>query len=212
MIKGNTLSLLVTIFGAVFICELVTMQFIYNSMNFLRTPLSPYATGEFWYIISSGLLLIGTSYFILAYLFMKHEKDTSKGIKTGSFLLIITGVCTYSLTLFYTDIGPTTTIRGHIHLISAHLHFIFLPLAIIVISSNLKGIFWKKYKLYSLCFASLLIAVGLLLVFKRNLGLFPYSGIIQKTLIFAITIWIILSAQIHGRLSTDKVQNEITSN
>jgi hypothetical protein len=131
---------------------------------------------------------------------MKVEQEKSIGIKTGSYLLIVTSICTYFLTIFYTDIGYTTTIRGHVHLVSAHLHFIFLPLAIIVISLNLRGIFWKKYKMYSFCFAILLIIVGFALVFKRFLGIDQYSGMIQKIVIFTIIVWIILSAQVHRQL------------
>lgn len=200
MKKHNLLTSCVTIFGIVFICEAFTMQFVYDTMDFLKTPLSPYATGEFWYVVSSGLLLIGCCYFILACLFIKSEQENPAGIKAGSYLLIVTSICTFFLTIFYTDISPTSTVRGHIHVISAHLHFIFLPLAIIVISLNLRGTFWKKYKVYSFWFAILLIIVGLTLIFKRGLGIDQYSGMIQKIVIFAIIVWVILSAQVHRQL------------
>jgi hypothetical protein len=204
MKKITVLTSLVTFFGVVFICEAFIMQFVYHSMDFLKTPLSPYATGEYWYVVSSGLLLIATSYFILAFLFTKTDQEKQTGIRTGSYLLIFTSICTYSLTIFYTDIGVTTTVRGHIHLISAHMHFIFLPLAIIVISLNLRGIFWNKYKMYSLCFAILLIITGFALVFKRFLGIDQYSGLIQKIVIFTIIVWIIVSAQVHRQLLIQK--------
>ncbi len=175
-------------------------------MDIFKTPLSFYATGNLWYVVSSGLLMIGTSYMLLAYLFIKNKYTGTMKTIIGSTILIIVGLCTYLLTIFQTDIGQTSSIRGHIHIVSAHLHFALLPFSIIFLSLSLTGQFWKIYRIYSLIFSSLLIAIGLALVMKDSLGISNYSGIIQKTLILFIVIWIMISAQ--ANVQHEKV-NEI---
>jgi uncharacterized membrane protein SirB2 len=199
MKKAELIASLVTLSCIIFVIEAVSMQMIYNSMDIFRTPLSPYATGDLWYIVSSGLMMIATSYMVLAYQFTKCTDTDQLRVRIGSIVLIAVGICTYSLTIFYTDIGHTVSLRGHIHIISAHLHFILLPVSIIFISSGLRGKFWKKYRIYSLLFSTLLIIAGVALTMKKTLGIYSYSGIIQKLLILTIVIWIAVSAQMHLR-------------
>jgi hypothetical protein len=199
MKKTEALSFVVTTFVIVFICEVVSMQIIYDSMDFFRTPLSFYATGNLWYIVSSGLLMIGTSYIFLAYLFMKSKHTEKIKVRIGAIILIIVGLCAFLLTIFQTDVGQTASITGHIHVVSAHLHFAFLPFSIIFLSLSLTAQSWRKYRIYSLIFSSMLITIGIALVLKDTLGISNYSGFIQKTLILSIVIWIMISAQALAR-------------
>jgi hypothetical protein len=177
------------------------MQFVYASMNFLRTPLSFYATGDLWFVVSSGLMMIGVSYCILAFQYVKNNEGVKIRIRIGSSILFLTGICTFLLTIFQTDTGYAATMSGRIHVVAAHLHFILLPIAILCISFSLNGRQWKRYKVYSITFSYVLIGTGLALGFKEYLGISDYSGLIQKALIVSIVIWIIISAQIHLRNS-----------
>lgn len=119
MKKAQTLSILVTVFGVVFALEATTMQFVYRSLDVYATPLSMYATGSLWYVVSSGLVMIATSYLILAYLFLQSSDSMTLRLRAGSMILIAVGVCTYVLTIFQTDIGKTVSLRGNIHVVAA---------------------------------------------------------------------------------------------
>jgi uncharacterized membrane protein SirB2 len=173
------------------------MQMVYTSFNFFKTPLSPYATGNYWYVVSSGLMMIGTSYLILSFLFLNSKGTSKRNVTIGSYILIVTGISTFMLTIFQTDIGPTVSITGHVHIVSAHLHFILLPLSVIWISTGLKDNSWKMYRRASLIFSFVLIGTGIVLVIKKQIGISDYSGMIQKGLIAIIVVWIIISAQVH---------------
>lgn len=191
------LSHLVTIFGVLFLIEMFTMQMVYRSFGFFTTPLSPYATGNYWFVVSSGLMLIGTSYLILSFLFLNSNGVSKRTITIGSYTLMATGISTYMLTIFQTDIGQTISITGRIHIISAHLHFILLPFSVIWICAGLKDHTWRVYRNGSLIFSLVLIGTGTALVFKKSIGISGYSGLIQKALISAIVVWIIISARVH---------------
>jgi uncharacterized membrane protein SirB2 len=188
---------LVTLFGVIFLIEMLTMQVVYGSFDFFATPLSPYATGNYWYVVSSGLMMIGTSYIILSFLFLSSKGVSKRTIAIGSYILMATGISTYMLTIFQTDIGPTVSITGHIHIISAHFHFILLPLSVIWLCTGLKDRSWRLYRNGSLIFSVVLIGTGIALVFKKHIGISDFSGMIQKALIAVIVVWIIISAQVH---------------
>ncbi len=191
------LSHLVTIFGIIFLIEMFTMQIVYTSFDFFKTPLSPYATGNYWYVVSSGLMLIGTSYLILSFLFMNSAGVSKRATAIGSYILAATGLSTYLLTIFQTDIGPTVSITGHIHIISAHIHFMLLPLSVIWICAGLNDHSWRMYRTVSFIFSFVLIGIGIVLVLKKHIGISDYSGVIQKSLITFIVVWIIISARVH---------------
>jgi uncharacterized membrane protein SirB2 len=146
-------------------------------------------------------MMIGTSYFILSFLFLNSKGTSRRSITIGSYILIATGMSTYMLTIFPTDIGPTVSITGHIHIISAHLHFVLLPLSVIWICTGLKDRSWRVYRRFSLIFSFVLIGTGIALVVKKQIGISDYSGIIQKGLIAVIVVWIIISAQVHLKCS-----------
>jgi hypothetical protein len=197
MKKTQLLSILVTVFGFVFAFEAVTMQFVYSSMDVYATPLSMYATGSLWYVVSSGLMMIATSYLILGYLFLHSSDSVTLRLRIGSVTLIGVGVCTYVLTVFQTDIGATVSLRGHIHVIAAHLHFALLPIATVFISIGLNNRQWRTYRVFTLAFSGVLEVGVLLLLFKDNLGLTAYSGLTQKIVILTIVGWIVVTAQTH---------------
>lgn len=198
--KKSTIPLtsVISLFGLIFMAESITMQFVYSSMDFFSTPLSIYATGELWYVVTSGLMMIATCYFLLALLFLTDAKMRNRETTIGSVILLIVAECTFLLALFRTDIGETVSLRGHIHIIAAHLHFILLPVSVLFLSAGLKEKPWKTYRILSFIFSALLIAAGMTLGCKDLFGLQSYSGVIQKTLIMVIVCWIIYSAQCHA--------------
>jgi uncharacterized membrane protein SirB2 len=179
------------------------MQMVYTSFDFFATPLSPYATGSFWYVVSSGLMMIGTSYIILSFLFFNIKGASKRSVTIGSYILVATGLSTFMLTIFQTDIGPAASVTGRIHIISAHLHFVLLPLSVIWICAGLKDQIWKKYRTVSFIFSFVLVGTGIALVLKRYIGISDYSGMIQKALIAVIVVWIIISARFVTKKSAD---------
>ena len=184
-----------------FIFEIIIMQFVYNSKDFFKTPLSFYAIGDYGFIISSGLTLISINYLLLFKNFISISESNVR-LKTGSYLLLLTGISLFFVSVFHTNIGSEITLRGKIHVIAAHTHFIILPVAAIFISTGLKRTFNKTYKKITLVFSSFCITVGIALGFDEILFIDSVSGMIQKILIIVILLWIIYSACIVAKVNS----------
>lgn len=199
------LALLVTVFGGVFILETAIMQAVYSSLDILEAPLSMYAIGPWGFVLSSGLVTIGISYGILSYLFFTGTPVNNRWIRAGALLLSVIGVCVVLVAVFPTDTDGVTTLTGRLHIIAAHGHFLLLPPATLLIAAGLEDTQWRAYRAVTARFSVVLIVTGVILVLDDLLGLDPYAGAVQKSLIVVVVLWIVFSARYHAFVrSTDR--------
>jgi hypothetical protein len=184
----------ITCTTVLFIIEIIVMQFIYSSFDFYMTPLSVYGTGKYGLIICSGLILIGINYLLLFHGFHGFI-DSNSWLKSGTYLLFIVGASVFFIACFQTDIGRATSLRGHIHVIAAHIHFIVLPYSSLLILIGIRKKQGRFYKIFTLLFSIVCFVAVTALGFKDFFHSQAYDGLIQKSLIMVILIWIIFSGQ-----------------
>lgn len=206
------LALLATIFGGVFIFETALMQAVYSSLDILEAPLSMYAIGPWGFVLSSGLVTIGISYGILSYLFFTGTPVNNRRIRTGALLLSVIGVCVVLVAVFPTDTEGVATLTGRLHVIAAHGHFLLLPPATLFLVAGLEDTRWRTFRSVTAWFSVVLIGTGVVLVFDDLLGLDPYAGLVQKSLIVVVVMWIVFSARYHAFVrTTEQATRSLTS-
>lgn len=202
--EKNTLSELkfnfITITTVLFIAEIMIVHYLYSSFNIFSTPLSIYATGKYWFLITSGLLSISVNYIIISFCLFKTPSPSTQ-LKMGSILLFSVGISTFFVATLQTDIGHSVTIHGKLHIVAAHIHFVLLPFSTLCIAAGIREASLKVYKQVTFTFGLLCIGTILALLFKKVLHIGGYSGIIQKSLIVVILFWILYSAQTLRRYS-----------
>jgi len=184
----------ITITTVLFISEIVMVHFLYSSLNLFSTPLSIYATGKYWFLITSGLLSISVSYLIISFCLLKTDSPSIQ-LKIGSILLLSVGISTFFVATLQTDIGHTVTIHGRLHIVAAHIHFVLLPFSALFIAAGVRDTKLKVYKQVTFAFGLFCLGTILTLLFRNVLHVGGYSGIIQKSLIVVILFWILYSAQ-----------------
>ncbi len=190
----------ITITTVLFIVEIVMVHFLYSSLNVFWTPLSIYAVGDYWFLITSGLIFTSVNYMLISFWLLKTDSPSMQ-LKTGCILLQITGIFTFFVAILPTDIGHTVTLHGRLHVIAAHLHFVLLPFSTLFIAAGIRNSSLKVYKQVTFAFGLLCLGTILILLFRKVLHVGGYSGIIQKSLIVVILFWIIYSAQTLRRYS-----------
>lgn len=190
----------IVITTVLFIAEILAVHLVYPNFDPLSTPLSLYATGPYWIIITSGLVLIGTNYLLL---FFQSGRPFQNNIPLtlGRASLIIAAVSTYGVALFPTDLGSVATITGKIHLIAAHTHFAAIPCCALLFYAGLQNDTFVAYRKILLGFFITVLGAGLSLILKNSLliSIKPLSGLLQKLLIIEILLWIIISAVVFSR-------------
>jgi hypothetical protein len=170
------------------------VQFLYSSLNVFATPLSIYATGKYWFFITSGLLSTSVNYLILSFCLLKTD-PSSKQLKIGSILLLSVGISTFFVATLQTDIGHTVSLHGKLHVIAAHIHFVLLPFAAFFIAAGIRDINLVVYKKVTLVFGIFCTGSVITLLLIKAVHISGYSGIIQKSLITGILLWILYSAK-----------------
>jgi hypothetical protein len=183
----------ITITTVLFIAEIVMVQFLYSSLNVFSTPLSIYATGKYWFFITSGLLSTSVNYLILSLWLLKTDLS-SRQLKIGSILLLSVGISTFFVATLQTDIGHTVSIHGKLHVIAAHIHFILLPFATFFIAAGIRDTTLVVYKKVTIAFGLFCTGTVLTLLLIKIVHISGYSGIIQKLLIMGILFWILYTA------------------
>ena len=183
-----------------FIAEIVMVHFLYSSLNVFSTPLSIYAIGEYWFLITSGLLFTSVNYMLISFWLLKTDLPSVQ-LKIGSILLQTVGISTFLVAVLQTDIEHTVTIHGKLHVVAAHIHFVLLPFSALFIAAGIRENSLRIYKQVTFAFGLLCIATILTLLFRKVLHIGGYSGIIQKSLIVVILFWILYSAQTLRRYS-----------
>lgn len=184
----------------IFIVEILLAHLVYDK-NLFTATLSEYAIGEYWYIVSSGLILIAINYTLLSFKFSEIEIFNNKLARIGSCTLIFVSLNTFLLTIFQTG---QANFQGRIHVVAAHLHFIFLPISACLLTITIKNRAYLIYKYITLVFSLILVLVGLGLSFKAYFGIGEFSGLVQKSLIFLILFWIIFTSSFLNRRSNEK--------
>lgn len=201
--EKNTISNIkfnfITITTVLFMVEIVMVHFLYSSFNVFSTPLSIYATGKYWFMITSGLLSISINYLIISFCYLKTDSPSNQ-LKIGSILLLSVGISTFFVAVLQTDIGHTVTLHGRLHVIAAHIHFILLPFAMFFIAAGIRETSLNVYKKVTFVFGLFCTGTVLTLLLIKVVHISGYSGIIQKSLIMGILFWIVYSAQTLRRL------------
>lgn len=193
----------ITITTVLFISEIVFIHFAYNSLNIFSTPLSIYATGRYWFIITSGLLFISANYLIISSSLLQTVAQ-SIPLRIGSILLISVGISTFFVAILQTDIGHPVSVHGKLHIIAAHIHFAVLPISAIFISVGIRETCLRFYKRITFAFGLVCEGSVLTLLYMKIIDFDGYSGIVQKSLIMVILFWIIYSAQTLRRYSATR--------
>jgi hypothetical protein len=186
-----------------FIVESIVMQFIYSSFNFFKTPLSDYGTGKYGLIICSGLVLIGINYLLLFNGFKKVQAS-GRCLALGNYLLFIVGISVFFIACFQTDIGHVVSLRGRIHVIATHTYFIILPFSAGFLLLGLRNYKDRFYKIGTLIFCVVCFIAAPVLGFDDVFHTADFSGLIQKSLILLILVWIISTAHVLYRHESRK--------
>jgi hypothetical protein len=200
----NAFSIFIIVSSIIFLFEIIVMQFVYTQFDPFKAPLSFYATGPCWYVIASGLLCIAADYVLLSHLFIRTF-GSNKIVAAGSVILFFIGFNTFTLSIFQTDLGSASSLRGMIHVVSAHLHFAFIPIAAFLLGTGMPSGKLKGYKQTTIGFSIITFAGGVALVMKNAVPfIYDNSGLFQKILIAIIVLWIAYS----GRLFWDRKRYE----
>jgi len=195
LVRHRACHRFITATTLLFIGEMVAVHLIYSDRTFNTNPLSIYALGPYWYLITSGFIFCAINYALLAGLFWSVGARECRRFRWGVFALLFLSFDTLIIAAFPADFGPVVSVRGWIHEVAAYLHFTVLPVACLGLSCGLRHPTFARHNRIAAAFALLLVAIGLAIVWDTWLRTDDhYYGVLQKTLIFVIQLWVLYAS------------------
>ncbi len=183
------------------ILALIVIHILREDGNFIKNSLSNYAASEYGYIASIAFYLFAFVNITIGILFIDIK---NKYIKIGSILFLLSGLFTVLLTIFHVDgNGIIETYREYIHVISACLLFITYPLLILFNGSQFRTRRLRVYSIASALIVTILTMIGIIFASQNlNTGLLETTllGLLEKTGVLIIVIWIIIFLLSHNKL------------
>ena len=190
MKSKSALSVSSFILVVFFIITAVLIHFLKRDLNVAFYPLSLYAVGKCGGILVAGLLAIGLAEMLIA--ISLYQKTALSRLPALCLFIAGTGVITVAV--FQMDYTGTRTITGALHLLGAAVQFVSFPVAVFLYSFDVKNRAMKSYsRMTSVATFILLIAIACILIFDMTEEIGIY-GLIQKTDIFFISVWLLIAA------------------
>lgn len=153
----------------------------------LQFSLSRYGFAPNGFLLTIGLLLMGTAEIIIGLYFYTSSE---RGFKWLSFFLSVMGITAIITGILPMDIEPAKTVPGIIHIYAAGIQFVLFPA-----SSGLFGICKIKTRLGRFSVSISVTAITILpfitlTILSENPRFFPVYGLIQKVYILLIVTWL----------------------
>ncbi len=173
------------IFICLFACIFILIHFLRPELNYLKSPLSRYAIGNYGRLMSLGFLLFSFSEILLGFNIYK----TAGKLKMISIVSFVAGIGVFMATIFQMDLKGTPTTFGYLHFTGAIIQFILFPLLCLYAAREITRGWFKEFSLYISLITLLLF---LLLAFSIYLKSDLFFCIVEKLDISIFTIWLLI--------------------
>lgn len=179
----------------------VIAHLIRPDADIVKQSLSNFATSKYGFISSASFLLYALANALTAIILngFKHWR-----LKVSSVLFWLCCANMVVLTIFYGNgDGIIETRNEYVHLIAAILAFIIWPIAIFLISPCFKAKNLRLFSYISFVVISILVAWGIIFTLSNLTSgelQTTYMGLIQKSGIFLIVLWMIIFLLKHENL------------
>jgi|GEM_PF-2085394 len=180
------LPLLSFVGSAFFLIVLITINILNRDLQFKKDALSKYAKGERGWLLTLGFYSIGMSQVLLSVI-LANVYTFSYGL----LLLAVAGSGTLLVGGFKMEF-PKESIRGYLHTLGAGMQFLFFPAALILMRDQFPSAITEKITLLVGSMTALFGVYIFYVFLKGTTHHLPYFGIIQKTNILLMTVWVVL--------------------
>jgi len=191
---SNYLSYASLASALVFLLTIISVHIVPNDLSFVQHPLSLYALGNNGAIIETGFYAIAISQVLLACIISIHFRLTA-----GSIFLLLAGLGVLSVAIFPVQPASADLLTRLPHVIGAVMQFLFFPVALLLLTKHMPPSGPRKYTLFTGYFTAVMFVIVLsMFVLKQRMEI-SFFGLVEKTDIVVITLWIITLSYISSR-------------
>jgi hypothetical membrane protein len=146
-----------------------------------------YALGNYGYIITSGFYAIAAAQLLLAYPLIATQHS-------AAIYLASAGIGVLLVAVFPASPVPLELVSRLPHTIGALMQFLFFPLAVFSISNRLAAGSFRRYSIFTAYMTAILFIVLLILFVIRTRTGDAVFGLLEKSDILLINLWLIAYA------------------
>ncbi len=173
---------------AFFLIANAALHLLRSDLNPATHYISEYAVGQFGFVMSTALVVLGIGTVSLAVI-MYTTMTTSWLVCIGAAILFLSGLSTILIGLFRTDVdGQPATVAGAIHGRAAFIAILFEAVSVLILTAAFfRDGRWRSFRPVSLVFSVAVVISGVLLpVLPRGTG--------ERLLVYTLVLWLFLAA------------------